>query len=419
MLHELASLPTRNPSPAPRIDPYFDGLWDNTSTAAWWDAGTVTSMDQRSLAGGGSPWTRRMAGVDAATVLRTGMRDRRKRVLAAANLWRTLTFQQLRALTGDLGQEDAYSTDVRALWSADLVDVGQVSSLSPLALPRLVRPSSSGDWKAVRPSLTFDDWVGVTGGQPWRWGSQHDRHNVLTAEVSLRVAEHTPIPLVLGEHLSSLRVQAPAGVQIGTHQSTLAADATWVRPDGLRIMVETTVTTTNVDAKIQRWADMLASDAGRQMVVLFLHAPHPSQPDARPRHDITQAIAKAANSSVTHLMADVPARMLYAHWREWFPKPGMASGEFLALEAQRPTLRNETSRWETVSLLDPFAFPDVRSPDATAVLDNAKVLFGLPHWMRSTADTPSRMWGRTHGFQPYPKVEGLRPPPSVRAKQAA
>jgi hypothetical protein len=56
---------------------------------------------------------------------------------------------------------------------------------------------------------------------------------------------------------------------------------------------------------------------------------------------------------------------------------------FLGLSAERPS-GPLASRWERTDLLDPFAVPfKPAEPDsALATIDNANLLYGVPHWLK-------------------------------------
>lgn len=419
MSFPLADLPNANPvvryRSQNRLDPYFDGMWETGSSASWWQRDVIESMASNGLLKG-SVWTRPAEKGQAVSGL-FGNRSagRRKKVLAAINLWRTMTFEQLGAISGEHGQDSPNSADVHALWSAGFADVGKLTTPGTSHLPYLVRPNTRGDWDQLFDMLRFDDWVGITAGQPWRWGSQHDRHNVLLTELALRVAEYCPVPVVLGEQLAALNAMQPPGVPLTKQQSTLAGDAVLVRSDGLRIVVELTVSTRQVAAKAQRWADMLAAEDRGSMVVLFLLATHPTMPAGRRRKELFKAVHGAARSSMTHVLQGVPERMFVCEWLDWFPQRHLADRGFTELRALRSTGPSDDDRWEPVSLLDPFDLP---GPDGWAeafdIIANVRYLYGVPHWLRGGSVSATQVWGELNGVQPFPPMEGLPAPPQVR-----
>lgn len=420
---EIGSLPTRNPvagtSCADRLDPYYGGLWETGASAAWSTRERAVAQVEAGVLSRGI-WTRPTDRDEAlAALTRSKARLVGLPALAAANLWRTMSGEQLAAVTGFTGLSRYRSPDVHRLWSAGLVEVGRMASLARAnQMPLLVRPSVRGDWARLYDLVTFDEWVGVTAGQPWRWGSQFDRHNVLTVELALRVAELTSVPLVLGEQLCALHAMAVPGLQIGPQRSTLAADAMLVRGDGLKIMVELTVSTRGLADKTARWADLLAADRTGQLVVVFVLAPHPDRPAGRELQQVSNTVAQASRASITHVLANVPARMMATTWRHWFPAPGRVSDDFLALRASRPSGTGpDADRWQRAGMLDPFELPGPRE-DGRAVLANAAWLYGVPHWMRPPRDeTATQAWARVSGVERFPRQQGMPLPPQERARR--
>ena len=58
----------------------------------------------------------------------------------------------------------------------------------------MYRPAHTKVFDTVlSPRLTFPEWVAVTGGQPWSSASQFDRHNLLAAELGLRLLEYADV----------------------------------------------------------------------------------------------------------------------------------------------------------------------------------------------------------------------------------
>lgn len=385
----IGDLPNRNPIESlraqHRLDPYWGGLWDNGAGAAWFTRG------QAARDGAGAAW---LDGDDPDDNLRKVLRGKfaklRSREVAAVNQWRTMTVQQLAAITGAENLRLLHrSGDLRQLFSAGLVDIGRPASFSR-TMPMLVRTSSSGSWGRLWEHASFDEWVGITAGQNWRWGSQHERHNIVTVEAALRAAELLDVSAVLGEQLCALNTVCPPGWSAQDRFANLGADAMLVRPDGLRIMVETTANTNGIDKKMQRWADVLLADRTGSMVVCFLHAPHPDAAGGRARLDqIRDAVRRAGSATIEHVRAGVASRMCVASWQDWFPAMHEVSPDFLGLRAYRATGRVERQFWQPVDLIERF---DVPTPDPSAGVDALLVekdlLLGIPHWMR-TEGVPS------------------------------
>ena len=329
----LASLPSRSAqvglaAPA-RLDPYWDApVWDTRTQAVW-----LSRSRAERMAGAGVAQPRRQdlqLSVQEATVVLAGGPGRARvlALLAAVAMFRTLTVQQLAAITGHPGQAAADSVDRRLAWAAGLVQRGTFMSGMPGArLPGLVRLSNETDLALLGSMLSYRDLVGVTAGQPWWWGSQFDRHNVIGAELLVRVAEYTPIPVVLGEQVCTFATMVPGSVS----RSVRCADGAMVRADGMRVAVEvTTSVTSNVRDKADRWAQLLEHPGAANLSVLWVDVSHPDRPApgriGRPK--LVQVVGDAATSMSARL-ARVPERMLVVRYDDWFPARHTACEDFL------------------------------------------------------------------------------------------
>jgi hypothetical protein len=305
--------------------------------------------------------------------------------LAAINLWRTATGPQLTAITGRKGRNT--STDLLLLWAAELIQKGTVvnGAYSTSSLPKLYRPDIRAGAIDLGRRLTYPEWLGLTAGQPWSVGSQFDRHNLLTTELSIRVAEFCPIGTVFGETLGAWPLLFGPDQPL-VKNSKRAADAVWIRPDGFRIAIEATASISSVmREKVAKWASAIAADESKSLMVVFIDV---SAPDKREGHRVgtitRKIVSEESNASMDMKLANVPERMAFARWRDWFPAPGMVDPTFLGLRAERPT-GPPASRWEQTDLLDPFAVPFKPADPiaALAVLDNANLLYGVPHWLKT------------------------------------
>jgi len=357
-------------------------------------------------------------------ILTTRGSSQRLAALAAIGLWRTLTAEHLAAIVGkpELGQPR--SLDLDLLWAAGLIQKGRMTTgmMPGLAqpggrrIPMMYRPDPYAPLDALSLRLSYAEWLGVTAGRPWATGSQFVRHNLLATELSIRVAEYCDIGTVFGESLAAWWMMADqAGLPASSKR---AADAVWVRPDGLVVAVEITASTdTNLVNKVRAWAELLSHDPTRNLVVVFVEAAHP---DRRGTADLwvrlRRIVSQAATSSMDVALAGVGQRMAVARWEDWFPSLGQVSTAFMALRAERPTGPERSgsdgadgSRWEPVDLLDPFDLTavDTNENGRPEVLVNADLLFGLPHWLRkgSGQDLRPMVLDRA-GFAPKPKSEG-------------
>lgn len=410
----LSELPNRNPVEELRShhrpDPYWDGMWDN-SRAFWVEVGDQRRRIEAGLLTGsehGSAWLRPPDTNDvlgAALPTHRGGRDQRVAGIAASVMWRTLLAEQVAAICGNPVWAATRPRPARDLYRAGIVDIG----ISPFGAsqPILVRPNSNAPWRDVLGALTFDEKVGITAGMPLRWGSQHDRHNVLTTELALRAAEVLPVRLVAGEHLCSVpRMYGPgSGIDIPETAVNFAADAMLVRSDGLRIMVEMTASVGDLSRKLNRWGQVLASDSRtRHMAVVFVFAPHP---DAPTRGDWDRLREQVRASAHRWTLEGVPERMFVAKWTDWFPARHEVSADWRSLAAECPTgvgVAGEIgSGWETRRLLDPF---EVDGPklDSDPLASNQQFLLGVPFWLRTGADENALrdLWLDATGRAPFP-----------------
>lgn len=414
-VHALLDLPSHNPVEATRshhrVDPYYGGIFGVSSSAAWLSRKEALRL-VASRVGAVQPADREAAMEDC---LHGRQRVRRLRAIAAVNMWRTMTTQQVAAMTGHPGFSGRRSKDVHALWSASLISRGRPATIGRGTHPELVRPDVSTDVEALRDELDYRDWLAVTAGVRWRWGSQADRHNVLTTELALRVAEHLPVPLVLGEQLTPLRLVGSPGVTT-LDRSSQAADAMLVRSDGMRVMVETTANIRGIEDKAQRWAQALAQDSTRELAVVFVIVTHPDRSEVAGLAKARRVVHEAAHSSMETVFAGVPERMMVVSWRSWFPGPHQASSDFLSLVAYRSD--GSESTWRPVSILDPFdlAFP-ASDERAKAILNNANLLFGVPHWLRTGPGPDVTEVMRATGALPEPpRQAGVKPGSAQRAE---
>ena len=250
-----------------RVDPYWDGVWEIGSQASWERAELLrrkldAGMDRNYLAP-------RFAGRDEALeYLTSSFSTDWLRMLGAVLMWRTMTSQQLAAITGADQNSGLSAPTIRAAFEAGLIDLGSWSSALRRASLKsdatwLVRPSrdSRQAFRHLSRHMTWPEWVSVTAGQDWSVGMQHSRHNALTVELALRLAEYADVGTVLGERLGTIDLLAGSGIGRDIYDADgRSADAVIVRPDGLRIAIETTASTSRIlEAKMRRWAQTLAA----------------------------------------------------------------------------------------------------------------------------------------------------------------
>jgi hypothetical protein len=304
--------------------------------------------------------------------------------LAAINLWRTATGPQLTAITGRKGR--GAISDLELLWAAELIQKGGIvnRAMPSSSLPQLYRPDVQARATDLGHRLTYAEWVGVTAGQPWSVGSQFDRHNLLTTELSIRVAEFCQIGNVFGEQLGVWPLLFGDNQSV-EKTSKRAADAVWIRPDGFRIAVEATASiSSTLREKVAKWASALASDKSKSLMVVFVDVSPPGNHTANRTGTLTRKIvAEEANATMDRNLARVAERMAFVRWGDWFPALGMVDPAFVGLRAEVPT-GPPAARWVPADLLDPYAVPfkPADPASALAVLDNANLLYGVPAWLK-------------------------------------
>jgi hypothetical protein len=409
-LGDLVSHPRTTPGfgAADRLDPFWDGVWTNGSSAVWVSA----ELAERQVASGLAKLPARltMTDEDALRVLRSNKtRGARLSALAACDQWRTLSGEQLAAMSGWSTLASTTSTVLTAAFTAGVLDLGEFAN--PLRRganadrSRLVRPTRSLKFEElIAPDLSYQEWVSVTGGSPWDFRRQYDRHNLISTELGLRVAEFCEVGTVLGEKLSTADLLSWSGLgRTGECRDNRAADLTIVRQDGLRIAVEVTASAgDDFAAKVRRWAQVLSSNslASSGLVVLFVEAAPPgngaraSSRQRRVIEEVTKQVAKVVMEFPGTAGDRVAARIGVARWEDWFPATHTAEPGFVSLDAIRPT-GPPGHRWEPVSFLDPFDLEfDPHDPDAMgAVITNSHMLLGVPHWLRHAREAPP-LWPR-------------------------
>lgn len=382
-----------------RDDPYHGSLFDVSARAAW--AGR--ELLHRELAAGkeiGAAHRFKDAlavlddpvDVDPVERLLTRHRATVLRMLAAVNMWRTLTVPQMAAMVGHArwaGTE--WPTAVSKAFAAGLLQVGELASVFRTDLPTLLRVDPDGDPHALLDRLDYADWLGVTSGQLWRGTTTPDRHNVLVAELALRIAQMCPgAGAVMGEMVGN------HDLLLGVDDKRLSrrrADSVVVRKDGLRIAVEATAND-RFGHKMANWVDALVADRSHSTVVLFVEAGRPGYSSVRTYNAIYQGMERAVSSSMPAMAARVLERMFLVRWVDWFPRPGQVTPDFAVLPATAYAGSGigGQARWRRVDLLDPEQLPF--DPDATpggamSVLENSRLLLGSPKVLTDRVRQPA------------------------------
>jgi hypothetical protein len=391
-------MPSANPnddlSMHNRADPYWDELWAPGSQALWSTGHAVRARQNR---GQVRKRARRLLDEAEAMRLLTANRGRTDRhgTWGVLQSWRTVTAEQLAALTESRFVLDPDYSQIQASFALDLLDIGILANYAEgtpgMSRHTLYRPSSSDAFdRFIEPTLTGPEWLSVTAAQPWSAGGQYDRHNVLSTELALRAAEFLPIGAVLGEQLSSVDLLAGSGIgKKLPRPDNRRADGTLVREDGMRIAFELTATASpSFEAKVRRWAELIAARPLETsgLTVLFIAAPHPDRARGRtsdPRHAIYKKMSQVLREFPGRGKDSPAARIGVAHWEEWFPDRHLMSEAFLSLRADFAI--NDAAgaeKWAPRDLLGNYGFEPWHTFDATAILENSKLLAATPHWIR-------------------------------------
>lgn len=377
-----------------RHDPYWDRLWAPGSQALW---ATGHMARQRKREGLGRVNVRHLLGEAESRRLLTANRGRANRLAgwAVIDSWRTASAEQLAAITGSRLFLDPNYSAMAASFALNLVDFGTYAN--PLnrtpSMDRnvLYRPANSEAFdKIIMPTLTWPEWISITGGYPWSSGGQYDRHNVLATELGLRAAEYLPVGTVLGEKFSTVDLLCGTGLGKKVKKpDNRRADGTIIRHDGLRIAFELTATASkNFRSKVRRWAELISERPLETsgLTVLFIAAPHPDRPKntrSDPRHDIYRAISSVMKEFPGTGKDSPAARIGVASWDDWFPARHEMTEQFFGLAADFAIGGGiGQAKWVRRELIGDYPFTPWRTFDAMAVIDNSKLLAATPHWLR-------------------------------------
>ena len=373
--------------PGERVDPFWGMVWPNSDggpVLAWRSLESEQALADAGIRVTSRPSGRRHTRTQDEAISLLNKRRSRLITLGAINLWRTVTGEQLAAITGQSGLASPTSDVTGLLFDGGLIQRSraQYAGRALDTMPEVFRPAPQAGKMDLRQHLRFKDWMGVTLGTPPLQGHQYDRHNLLATELSLRAAEICPIRSVLGESAAGWPRLFDSKMRPNPHRS---ADAVWIREDGLKIALElTNAVTPATVTKIEQLAELLARDTSRSVVFLFVVA---AQPRDERTSDVAkrlrQAIKKSSHSSRSRILGEVEKRLTIARWESWFPAKGLVSRDFIPLRAQRYVAAEDD--WVDTDLLDPYSSPfdGAGSYALEETSRNLNDVYGVPHWMRT------------------------------------
>lgn len=399
--------------PEERTDPFYDGVWRASAVTSWLTSPAVRAA----LDAGLVSYPRDMTPDAGLRPFRGAAGVRRAGVLACARMWGSLTIAQIAAITGE--RTGTVMRDVKVLFRAGLVDVGAALPTGlrgwSWAPETLVAAGREADVRPHLAELAWPTWLSVTADRAWVRGSASARHNALTCELALRAASWLDVGAVLGECLSGVDDLFGSGAGRERIESAKRGDATLVRPDGVRLIIETTASATPaLAAKAASWAQWLAGSPGAGVAVVFLVAPPVDSAESSLAVGVRQAVLRAVRAHPGGLVDPTGPRMVVVEWERWFPARGTVSDEFLSLRAQRP----ESGEFVDVDLLS----AGVRGGDRS-VISATGLLAGVPWWLRRDDLDPmaplmarfrARIGGGSERFGPAEYPAALRTPASLR-----
>lgn len=377
-----------------RIDPFYDGLWTHGSQGLWTRFAEAKSQHEAGLVIL-PKYLDIEKGEAMARVTSANQWGLKLAFLSALDAFRTVTAEQMVALTGAKFHLNHTSPFVPGMFASGLIDMGRVSSaLAPGragTLGHLYRPSRTMTFdRDFAQHLTYPELVSVTGGQSWTSGGLYDRHNTLSTELMLRLAEYTDIATMLGEKFSTFDLLFGSGVGREPIESGRRGDGVVIRPDGVRVVMEVTASMSpgSFETKVGRWVEYFDAHPyeSNGVVVCFVIA-NPTQDMSShskvSRSSVKRALRKATAQNPGSGRVRSRHRMFFTDWQDWFPSRGEVSTDFLDMIAYRPSTEAHGLDEECSMLLDESLALRKPTFEPLAVIDNAAGLRQTPPWLRA------------------------------------
>ncbi|MHB1731964.1 MAG: hypothetical protein ACYCU8_00650 [Ferrimicrobium acidiphilum] len=370
-----------------RTDPYWGGIWTVPGAEAgitWHDKKTVIELSERGLFKPKASELRWDEDAAYEILASSNMRHLYLKTIAAAFMWRTLTQEQIGDIIGWTGLRSSTYHDPHTIlvpWSAGILQWGHPTDF--FRRLRVVRPAYSMPPRFLN-SLTYRERLSVFGGSTTVMHGRTTKHNILNAEISLRVGERLGhlFPIILGEGAAFAKVLMPQAKNKSPSYSV--GDAVWVRADGLRVIVETGDRADPIVEKIKRWAAVLADDArgSRSLYLLFvIPNAHKGADWMKDTRDKISAGIFSALALAGYDAKYIASRVGVIEWSEWFPGYHEINND--SFSPLRVWQLDNQRQWRSVSLTDPYSIEcDVDPSDAKKSIGYAQHLYGVPHFLR-------------------------------------
>lgn len=340
-----------------RDDPFFQAeLWERPPI---WRFRSRIEHIQMTTAGSRRAW-RTVAVPDFVdSSNRISRRGRATRsTLAALNGWKHLTSKQIATFASVPQGSTGHA--LKPAFDAGLVEKGRFDMREiRWRAPYLWRIRPGPELREFLAGLDVEQRSAITLGRKAGPPRPHVRHDVITSELALRLAE-----TVRGCHGIFPEAIVDAGRLLGRPDAGFSPDLVLVRSDGLRIAIEVTLNAkrSELESKMRRWGRLLGPHSWHDtgVVVVFFNAAADQTGVAtrlRRAHQIALSASGLATDgiSATHdQVLNARSQIHVAAWRDWFPLPWEIAEEGAQMVTR---FSRDGENWSRVSVADPGALP--------------------------------------------------------------
>ncbi len=312
-------------------------------------------------------------------------RDEQLEVLGLVHAWRCLTLEQLRDFTGRTSLGGIRNSTLRHLVACGLIEVGgymSATSRFDFSSPRLmVRPGTRESFEPFLSTCRLEERALLLGGREWSQAAVNPRHDLLAAELMLRIAEECRgVAAVCGPTFATAddvfgSGRGATGGPLPTISANKSGDALVIGQDGTRVVIELQAPSgQHLASKVANWVPLLERTAGPPVFVVFVHMPVERRASDA---DLRGAIAAAHRESNHRNL--VSQRLLFARWGDLVstpasPVPPRPLAQGLPAFRIDPRTREQTQR---VLLLGGG------TPSRPGVAGAMPSLYQSPHWLRA------------------------------------